>query len=404
MKPEVYAIRRERSGWKLSRRNLASAAALAGAAAVEGCRSEVERVLPPSPCRGALSHAQRVLGLAFTRDGKRLASSSTDGLVKYWTIPEGRLQETENYLSDTAQALAAMPDGSILVRQATAIAASASGRIVATAYWGSSVGWQTKGPQWQEGGNVNHPATRAVALTPAGNLMATASSVSTIKLWSIPGGKLLKTLDGHKDEVRALAITGDGRTLVSAGWDGTVRLWSLPGGAPIRTMEAQAGKLNAVAITPDGKLVAAAGTGQAIGVWAMTGGERAATLAGHVGAVNALAISPDGRVIASGGDDQTVKLWSLPDGKPLPGCLIGMPASTEEVKAVEYVERGVNHTVPCGTPVPAGAICTCNCVMGRGIRPCGCVADQACSCVGHVTCSCVGHSGGGGGIHYWYPN
>jgi hypothetical protein len=51
----------------------------------------------------------------------------------------------------------------------------------------------------------------------------------------------------------------------------------------------------------------------------------------------------------------------------------------------------VTWTLPCGSPIPPGAVCVCNCVS----------VPAACSCVGYSPCSCVGHSVT---IHYWYPN
>jgi WD40 repeat protein len=128
--------------------------------------------------------------------------------------------------------------------------------------------------------------------------------------------------------------------LASGGWDNTVRLWSLPDGTLLKT------------------------------------------LTGHANYVFAVAISPDGRLLASGSFDDTIKLWSLPDGKLLPVCLMDPASSNPSVSGSTYTMNGVSYAVPCGTPLPAGAVCTCNCVPG---------------------CSCVSYSSGGGG-HYWYPN
>jgi hypothetical protein len=120
----------------------------------------------------------------------------------------------------------------------------------------------------------------------------------------------------------------------------------------------------------------------------------------HGKPVKGLAFSPDGKLLVSGSVDKTIKLWSLPDGKPLPTCLMDLEESAPAVKGIRYTSGGESYTRACGSPVPAGAVCTCNCVPGSG---CSCVGF--CSCVGHTSCSCVGHtSSGGGGGHYWYPN
>jgi WD40 repeat protein len=109
------------------------------------------------------------------------------------------------------------------------------------------------------------------------------------------------------------------------------------------------------------------------------GGARLNTLTGQSGPVNSVAISPDGRLLASGAYDQTIKLWSLPDGKPLPVCLMD-PDVSPGVTGATYTLDGATYTVPCGSPMPSGAVCTCNCAS------CSCVSNPVCTC--QSTCSC----------------
>jgi len=113
MKPEIYAIQRGRSGWKLSRRELAAAAAAAGAAAMLGCGgTEGEK---PGPCKGIAAHEKRVRGLAFSPDGKLLVSGSDDGSLKLWSMPGGALTNTLKADSDGVSAVAISPGGRMLV-------------------------------------------------------------------------------------------------------------------------------------------------------------------------------------------------------------------------------------------------------------------------------------------------
>jgi len=179
-----------------------------------------------------------------------------------------------------------------------------------------------------------------------------------------------------------------------------VVLWSLPDGARLKTLKDDA--LHPLAISPDGRLLVSlsADWGSPIKLWSLPGLALMKTLPGHSGEMTSVAISSDGRLLAAGSDDKTIKLWSLPDGKPLPTCLMDLEESAPAVKGIRYTSGGESYTRACGSPVPAGAVCTCNCVPGSG---CSCVGF--CSCVGHTSCSCVGHtSSGGGGGHYWYPN
>jgi len=202
----------------------------------------------------------------------------------------------------------------------------------------------------------------------------------------MPDGVLVRTLAGGEPP---LVIGPAGRLLASGSTDGTIKLWSLPDGALRKTLNGSSHAVYSVAISPDGKLLASGGWDKTISLWSLPDGALLKTLPGHAYSVNSVAIGPNGRLLASGGSDGTIKLWSLPDGKPLSTCLMDLDASTTDAKGIRYTRGGNSFTQGCGSPVPAGAVCTCNCVPGK-----------LCPCVGHTS----GGGGGGGGGHYWYPN
>jgi len=88
--------------------------------------------------------------------------------------------------------------------------------------------------------------------------------------------------------------------------------------------------------------------------------------------------------LVSGSGDKTIKFWSLPGGEML-ACPFDLVASPPEARGITYQltdasGQVVEYTLPCGAPIPQGAVCTCNCVAG-----------------GYVP-------SGSGGSHYWYPN
>ena len=103
-------------------------------------------------------------------------------------------------------------------------------------------------------------------------------------------------------------------------------------------------------------------------------------------------VSRDGSELAVS-VNKTIFFFSLPDMK-LIGCPVDMDEAKDNVRGVEISAKDTvtgetyTYTLPCGAALPEGAVCTCNCVTGRG----------GCSCVGHS------NSGGGGGSHYWHPN
>src|SRR5205823_862410 len=136
-------------------------------------------------------------------------------------------------------------------------------------------------------------AVNAIAISPDGKTLASGSADKTIKLWSLPEGKLLATLDRHATAVNAIAISPDGKTLASGSADKTIKLWSLPEGKLLATLDRHESAVNAVAISPDGKTLASGSADKTIKLWSLPEGKLLATLDGHKDFVKAVAISPD---------------------------------------------------------------------------------------------------------------
>jgi hypothetical protein len=280
-----------------------------------------------------------VTALAVTPDGKILASGSVDKTVKLWSLPEGKLLATLE-------------------------------------------------------GHQN--SVFSLAVTPDGKLLASGSYDATVKLWSLPKGKLLATLKGHRGSVYALAVTPDGKILASGSIDNTVNLWNLPEGNLLATLEGHQNDINALAVTPDGKVLASGSDDDTVKFWSLPEGNLLATLKGHRGGVAALAVTPDGKVLASGGWDKTVKLWNLApeEGEScFLSSLCDPAANTSKVKAMSYnvydkvTGKTITYTLPCGSPIPADATCTCNCVPGTYSPPSRGGVRTYCSC--DTVCTCV---------------
>ena len=112
-----------------------------------------------------------------------------------------------------------------------------------------------------------------------------------------------------------VALSGDGRLLASGCWDRAVRLWRVPGGQPMATLQGHADLVYGVALSGDGRLLASGGDDGTVRLWEAGSGQLLATLQGHTGAVWAVALSGDGRLLASGGVDGTVRLWEAGSGQ-----------------------------------------------------------------------------------------
>ena len=212
-------------------------------------------------------HARDVRALAFTHNGKTLATGGGDRSIRLWDVATrqqtGVLQEPgepSDFQGETAEVL-------------------------------------------------------AVAYAPDGNSVAIATEDGRVSIYGLAPAGLVRSWTAHADAAAALACSPDGGMLVSGGYDKAIKFWNPATGEPIRSLAGHQGWVMSLAFSQDGKTLASGSYDRTIRLWNVADGIERSKLAGHMAAVRTLAFSHDDKRLASGSADRTVRLWDPVSGQ-----------------------------------------------------------------------------------------
>lgn len=300
-------------------------------------------------------HSDIVTSVAFSRDGKLLASGSQDKSAKLWDVASRKLVDTlvaKAPAASSARSVAFSPDGESLAilgnkvihlwqlktRKVTAtletsqpgnwsLAFNPKEKTLVTGSFGGWIRlWDLKTQEttltWQ-----GHRGATAVAFCPDGKALASGAIDKAITIWDAATGKNISTWEkAHPFAVMSVAYSPDGKTLASGGADaggkggggppdGDIVLWDVATGKRKAVLKGHSHSVFSVAFSPDGKTLASGSKDTTVKLWDIAACKNTATLKGHTAFVKTVAFSPDGKMLASGSSDKTIKLWELPSAK-----------------------------------------------------------------------------------------
>lgn len=266
-------------------------------------------------------HLNTVVGVAFAPDGQTIASVSADKHIRLWDVATGHARPIVPRQTLRLTSAAFFPDGRSFATGAgliTCLAISAEGVVAAGSGYPMYVG-RGAVKVWDV---TTGAATAVLELTDMGHWSALdpregrrvnlGGSIRVVKLWQPGSERRLPELP-HRHAVGAVAFSPDGATLASAGGL-TIKLWDPATGHERATLKGHGQNVSALAFTPDGAALLSGGIDRSVRVWDVASGRPSGARRWPVGKVYAVAVSPDGLTAAAAGDTSDIVVWDLEQG------------------------------------------------------------------------------------------
>jgi WD40 repeat protein/anti-sigma factor RsiW len=271
---------------------------------------KVWRELKVGEIRCYRGHSGGVWDVAFSPDGRRFLSGSSDGTVRLWSVKTGQELRRFDGDSQAVEGVALSPDGRLAI----------AGALNQTARW-----WDVE--TGKEQGSFEEPTgrVRSVAFSRDGQRIL-ACGLSAVRIWDVQSRKEMQHFEGFAADLVHWAafspdehyvLTGDGATRGDESTPGLVGLWDIQTGKRIRRMEGHTKAISCVAFSPDGRCAASASHDQTVRLWDVETGRELHSFVGHQGIVERVAFSPDGRRLLSTSVDKTLRLWDVKNRREL---------------------------------------------------------------------------------------
>jgi WD40 repeat protein len=281
--------------------------------------------------RSFRGHTNRVWCLAVAPDGRTVASGASDQTIRIWELSSGKVIR-KIPVRGPVKGLAFSPDGR---RLASAIGEDRYSTWMGPIPGASAQVWDPATGELKLTLAGHDGGVKAVAFAPSGKALATAGNDGSVRLWDTATGALLRRQNPGATPLEAVAFSPDGEVFAAVGQDQKVRLWQTESGELLFNIDAPKGWGLGLAFSPDGRTLVtsseqdvqgfnagAAVQGHPVRLWEVATGLERARFEGHQGTAHAAAFLADGTALVSGGADGCVLLWDLTGRrlgtKPLP--------------------------------------------------------------------------------------
>ena len=266
----------------------------------------VYRVEPLELVRTFHASDNILVTLALSPDGTAVAVGGYDGRISLWDMDSGKRRLTFPKVADILLGVAFTPDGRFLA----CVDSSLNARLY-DAVSGNQQ-WSRKVPNFVTSVSVSPDGKTVFAY--AGKWHGSETGEHRVLRWTVQSGEPLTPLVGHDSAIGAIAFSPDGTLLATASDDRSGGLWNLNTGARVATLRGHTDVMRSVAFSPDGKRLLTGSNDNTARLWNAADGVLLTTLEGHTGPVTLTRFGPDGACY-TGADDGDVRRWDGQTGR-----------------------------------------------------------------------------------------